>query len=176
MADKPEELDDDIQPPKRSPLVLILIITNVVVIGAAVAAFFIFGGSGGGGDGEANTNSGGSKNADPEEETADYAGNEPGPMVDMPPFVVNLSDTERAHYLKVAISLELRDEEASKRYEPRKTHARHAILMTLSSLSIEETRDIDDRERIRDRLQDDLEKVLGSRTVRNVLFTDFVTQ
>lgn len=164
MADNTEDQDLEIQP-KKSPLVLILVVVNVVVVGGAVAAFLLFGG---GGESTAE--------AQPAEDAPVASSEETGPMVDIPPFVVNLSDTDQAHYLKVAVALELRDEAAKVRYEPRKTHARHVILMTLSSLSIEETRDVDDRERLRDRLQDELEKVIGARTVRQVLFTDFVTQ
>lgn len=164
MADNNEEQDLE-EKPKKSPLVLILIIVNVVVIGGAVAAFLLLGG---GGTSTAE--------AQPAEEEPEESEDETGPMVDIPPFVVNLSDTERAHYLKVSVSVELRDEAAKTRYEPRKTHARHVILMTLSSLTLEETRDVDDRERLRERLQDDLEKVIGPRTIRQVLFTDFVTQ
>lgn len=164
MADNTEDQDLE-ETPKKSPLVLIIIIANVILVGGGVAAFVLFGG---GGESTAE--------AQPAEENPLESSDDTGPMVDIPPFVVNLSDTERAHYLKVSVALELRDEAAKVRYEPRKTHARHVILMTLSSLSIEETRDVDDRERLRDRLQDELEKVIGARTVRQVLFTDFVTQ
>lgn len=166
MADEVDDLDLD-EPKKKSPVVLILIITNVVVIGGAVTAFILFGGGGGSNEAEA---------AEGEEVVETSDSGEPGPMINMSPFVVNLSDEERAHYLKVAVSLELRDEAAKLRFEPRKTHARHAILMTLGALTLEETRDVDDRERLRERLQDELEKVVGPRTVREVLFTDFVTQ
>lgn len=166
MADNTEDQDQDLElAPKKSPLVLIIIIANVVLVGGGVAAFVLLGG---GGESTAE--------AQPAQEEPVESPGETGPIVDIPPFVVNLSDIERAHYLKVSLALELRDEAAKVRYEPRKTHARHVILMTLSSLSIEETRDVDDRERLRDRLQDELEKVLGARTVSQVLFTDFVTQ
>jgi flagellar protein FliL len=162
--------DLDLEVPKKKPLVLILIITNVVVIGGAVAAFLLFGGGGGGDEAQAAEEGG------EEPAASTTSSEEPGPMINLPPFVVNLSDEERAHYLKVAVSLELRDEAAKLRFEPRKTHARHAILMTLGALTLEETRDVDDRERLRGRLLSELEKVLGPRTVREVLFTDFVTQ
>lgn len=100
----------------------------------------------------------------------------PGPVIDLEPMVVNLSNTERTHYLKVSISVELTDEGAQQRYEPRKVQARHAVLMTLRSLTLAETQDVDEQERIRERLQEQLEKVIGPRTVRGVYFTDFVTQ
>ncbi len=101
---------------------------------------------------------------------------EPGPMVDLEPMVVNLSNTDRTHYLKVSISLELADNDALKRYEPRKVQARHNVLMTLRALTLAETQDVDEQERIRQRLQEQLEGVIGPRTVRGVYFTDFVTQ
>ncbi len=174
MADD-NDLDMDLdEQPKRSPLVMILVIVNVVVIGGAAAAFLLFGG---GGEDEEDDGEGGTSSGDStESQGSEASSEEPGPIVAMPPFVVNLSDEERAHYLKVAVSIELRDERAKLRYEPRKTHARHVVLMTLSSLTLEETRDVDDRERLRDRLHSQLEKVIGTRSVRSVFFTDFVTQ
>lgn len=165
------DLDTDLETPKKkSPLVLILIITNVLVVGGAVAAVLLLGGGGGGGTSEAHAA------AEEEQESESVDLGQPGPMIDLPPFVVNLSDEERSHYLKVAVSIEMRDEAAKAAFEPRKTHARHAILMTLGALTLEETRDVDDRERLRERLQDELDKVLGPRAVREVFFTDFVTQ
>lgn len=101
---------------------------------------------------------------------------EPGPIVDLEPMVVNLSNTERTHYLKVSISVELADAAAAALYEPRKVQARHSVLMTLRALTLAETQDVDEQERIRQRLQEQLENVIGPRTVRGVYFTDFVTQ
>lgn len=111
-----------------------------------------------------------------EEGAAAPAAGQPGPMVDLEPMVVNLSNTDRTHYLKVSISLELEDADALTRYEPRKVQARHSVLMTLRALTLAETQDVDEQERIRQRLLEGLEKVIGPRTVRAVYFTDFVTQ
>ena len=100
----------------------------------------------------------------------------PGPMVELEPMVVNLNSTDRAHYLKVSISLELTDEHAAKLYEPRKAQARHAVLTSLRALTLAETQDVDEQERIRGRLHEEIEKVIGPQTVQGVYFTDFVTQ
>ncbi len=117
-----------------------------------------------------------SQEASGSEETSSADPGGPGPMVDLEPMVVNLSNTDRSHYLKVSVSLELTDEAALQRYEPRKVQARHAVLMTLRSLTLAETQDVDEQERIRDRLRDELSQVVGSGTIKSVYFTDFVTQ
>lgn len=161
MADE-EELDDLEEKPKRSPLVLILIVVNVVVIGGAVAAVLLL--------------RGGGESDEAEEEEDVAAADEPGPIHHFDPFVVNLTDPGESHYLKVSVSVELMGESAKGRFEPRKTQARHAVLMTLSSLAVVDTRDVDSREQLRERLRDELEEVVGPRSVKSVYFTDFVTQ
>lgn len=166
MAPKNEEAEADVveAKPKRNMMVIVLVAVNVVVIGGAVAAVLLLRG-------------GGAPPAPAAAAEAEEAGSaEPGPMFHFDPFVVNLSDPGEAHYLKVSVSLELANEAASTRFEPRKTQARDAVLMTLSSLTVSETRDVDGREQLRQRLKERLDEVVGPRQVKSVYFTDFVTQ
>jgi flagellar FliL protein len=155
---------DELEQPKKSPVMLIAIVGAVVVVGGGAAFFLLSGGD------EATAETSGGDG----DETS--SGDMPGPIVELQPFVVNLIDTERARYLKVGVSLELRDEAAKVRYDARKIQARHVVLMTLSSLAYEETHDVDDRNRLRQRLHGQLEEVVGARNVKAVFFTDFVTQ
>lgn len=101
---------------------------------------------------------------------------EPGPVLALEPFVVNLQDTGSAHYLRVTIQLELDREESRPIVEARKIMVRDKFLATLSAKRLEELRSPEDRALLRDELLKVGQQQTTTRIVRAVYFTEFLTQ
>lgn len=101
---------------------------------------------------------------------------EPGPVLALDPFVVNLQDTGSAHYLRVTIQLELDREESRPIVEARKIMVRDKFLATLSAKRLEELRSPEDRALLREELLKVGQQLTTTRIVRAVYFTEFLTQ
>lgn len=99
----------------------------------------------------------------------------PGPTIALDPFLVSITEGQRAHVLKLTLAVELKHlakEEEFKAYVPR---IRDATLTYLRSLTFEEASNSDHLEQLRADIRDRL-KTIGATAVENVLITDFVTQ
>ncbi len=99
----------------------------------------------------------------------------PGPTVALEPFLVSISEGQRAHVLKLTLAVELKHlakEEEFKAYVPR---IRDATLTYLRSLTFEEAANSEHLEQLRSDIRERL-KSIGATAVENVLITDFVTQ
>lgn len=98
-----------------------------------------------------------------------------GPIVEMPPFVVNLDEPGTSRYLKVTLQLEMFPG-ADHALEKSKQLIRDTILSHLSGLHLKDTLGAEAKERIRGDLMAKLGKVIGVEKVRRMFFQDFVVQ
>lgn len=112
--------------------------------------------------------------ADKDEE--DSRSRKTGPMLKLDPFVVNLDEPRGSHYLRVAIELELKDEEVKTEVEERMVVLRDRFISALSSKRLSDLTRPQDKEALRDELLDLSREATGKRMIRGVYFTEFLTQ
>ena len=101
---------------------------------------------------------------------------EPGPVVELEPFLLNLADRDELRFLKVSIKLEL-DRPEEKTDFPKKVPAiRDALLVLLSSKESQLLRTVNGKRRIREEIMTRANGVMSKGKVSNVFFTDFIIQ
>jgi flagellar FliL protein len=98
-----------------------------------------------------------------------------GPVVELPPFVVNLDEPGTSRYLKITLQVELFPG-ADHALEKSKQLLRDTILSHLSGLHIKDTLGAEAKERIRTELMARITKMIGAEKVRRIFFQDFVVQ
>jgi len=121
MAD---ELELDVEEPKKSKLVLIIAIVGVVLLLGGGAAWFFLAGDGG--------------DSAEESEKIDVSKLPIHYLTLVPEFVVNFGPGSRVRYLQVDIQVATRDEAALKTIATYNPVIRNDILVLLSGLSFEE--------------------------------------
>ncbi len=134
--------------------------------GGGAAWFFI------GGDHEEEKQSG---SADEHAKADDHAG-EPGPVMELDPFLLNLADRDELRFLKVSIKLELDRPEATTDYQAKVPAIRDALLVLLSSKESQLLRTVNGKRRIREEIMARVNTVMSKGKVANVYFTDFIIQ
>lgn len=100
----------------------------------------------------------------------------PGPIFKMAPFVVNLDEPRGSHYLRIAVELEVRDEESKAQVEERLVILRDRFISALSAKRIADLTRPQDKDALREELLDLARDTMKSRAVRAVYFTEFLTQ
>ncbi len=144
-------------------LLIFLLLGLVLLVGAGVAAYFLLF----------------SRSAPPPEETkkeAQAPKSQIGPFLQLDPFVVNLSDPTGRRYLRVKIALELKDDQALSEANNRIPQINDAIIMVLSSKTVEEVLAPEGKSELRFEIMNKLNQLLGPGKVRGVYFTQFVVQ
>lgn len=136
----------------------------------------------GGGGGAAWFFMGGSheeeKKADGHDEHAkadDHAA-QPGPVMELDPFLLNLADRDELRFLKVSIKLELDRPEETTDYQAKVPAIRDALLVLLSSKESQILRTVNGKRRIREEIMARVNTVMSKGKVANVYFTDFIIQ
>ncbi len=141
---------------------LFLIIIGLVLLGGigGGAYFFLF-----------------AKSPPPEEE-APPKPKEPavGPFLQLDPFIVNLADPTGQRYLRVKITLEFYNNEVYNQANERIPQINDAIIMVLSSKTVEEVLSPEGKMELRMELLRKLNDLLGPHSVKNIYFTQFVVQ
>ena len=99
-----------------------------------------------------------------------------GPMYPLDKFIVNLSSDGGSRYLRASINLELSSEEFQAEVEKKKPLIRDIIIKILSSKSYEEISTIRGKERLKDEIVSELNKIFVDGRVENIFFTEFVIQ
>jgi len=94
----------------------------------------------------------------------------------MEPFVVNLSDPGGKRYLKTRIELEFRGEGFQDELEARMPQLRDAVILVLSSKTIDDVQGVDGKIALRNELILRINQVLKQKKIRNLYFTEFVVQ
>jgi flagellar FliL protein len=94
--------------------------------------------------------------------------------VAIPTFVVNLADPSGRRYLKLSMDLEVKG--GPEAVQGSMSKIRDALLMLLSSKTVEELAGIEGKITLRKEVGDRINQVLGKPVVLRVYFTDFVIQ
>jgi flagellar FliL protein len=145
----------DVQPKKRS-IVPILIAVNVVVLGG-IAAFVLLSGSG-----------------DKKDDEVDPVGK----IVELKPFVVNLNESRKAtRFLKVKLSLELKEDDVEEQLNKRKVIVRDRVIHYLRDLTVAQCRGSENMDIIRRDLKKTVNAALGQTdAIKAVYFSEIVDQ
>ncbi len=118
------------------------------------------------------------KSTPPPEEQQPQKPPEPevGPFLQLDPFIVNLADPTGHRYLRAKITLEFRDDEAYQKANERVPQINDAIIMVLSSKTVEEVLSPEGKMELRIELIRKLNELLGPNSIKNIFFTQFVVQ
>jgi len=98
-----------------------------------------------------------------------------GPIFDLDPFIVNLSDVE-PRFLKVTIKLELDGLPVKAEVSERIPQVRDALLILLSSKETQNLKPTAGKLQLRDEILQRINALLSTGQARNAYFTEFVVQ
>jgi len=101
---------------------------------------------------------------------------EPGPVVELDPFLLNLADRDEQRFLKVSIKLELDRPEEKTDYANKVPAIRDVLLVLLSSKESQLLRTVNGKRRIREEIMVRVNGVMSKGKIANVFFTDFIIQ
>ena len=101
---------------------------------------------------------------------------EPGPVMDLDPFLLNLADRDEPRFLKVSIKLELDRPEENTDFQTKVPAIRDALLVLLSSKESQLLRTVNGKRRIREEIMTRVNGVMNRGKISNVFFTDFIIQ
>ncbi len=99
-----------------------------------------------------------------------------GPLVPFDDIIVNLLDNQDTRYLKASLTLEMDGQAGADEVNARKAQVRDAILLLMSSKTINELRDLQGKLQLRADLMERINGFLQKGKVKNIYFTDFVVQ
>lgn len=162
------EEDDKGEAPVRAGAgkkMLLIVIAGVLLLGGGGgAAWYFMGGQE-------------EKPAEHDEHAKAETGHEePGPVMELEPFLLNLADREELRFLKVSIKLELDRPEEKTDYQHKIPAIRDALLVLLSSKESQLLRTVNGKRRVREEIMTRVNGVLSKGRVANVYFTDFIIQ
>ena len=101
---------------------------------------------------------------------------EPGPVMELDPFLLNLADRDEIRFLKVSIKLELDRPEEKTDFQNKVPAIRYALLVLLSSKESQLLRTVNGKRRIREEIMTRVNGVMSKGKISNVFFTDFIIQ
>ncbi len=101
---------------------------------------------------------------------------EPGPVMELDPFLLNLADRDEIRFLKVSIKLELDRPEEKTDFQNKVPAIRDALLVLLSSKESQLLRTVNGKRRIREEIMTRVNGVMNKGKISNVFFTDFIIQ
>jgi flagellar FliL protein len=102
--------------------------------------------------------------------------NAPPIFMEIEDITVNLADVEDSKFLRAKIKLEVRNEEAQARIEANMVKVMDLVITELSSKKFEEIRTPQGKYALKEDLTYRLNKLLGGKPIKNLYFTDFVSQ
>lgn len=123
----------------------------------------------------------------PDEETTTIGGEGPGAqgdgqmagykdLVSLPTFIVNLADPLGRRYLKLAIDVEVVDQQTARELADSEPKVRDAIILLLSSKTFEDLSTIENKIELKKEIVERLNQIVGAGKVLRVYFTDMVIQ
>lgn len=101
---------------------------------------------------------------------------EPGPVLPIDPFIVNLNEKDASRYLKATFEIEVADGEVAKVLEKQKRPVRDDILRYLSSLTVSDTQGEEGKAKIQQEVVKRLDAKLGPGKVKHLFFVEFMVQ
>lgn len=109
-------------------------------------------------------------------EGATGSGDEPGPLVGLDPFVVNLNDPVNTRYLRIGISLEIGSEKERDAVSKRLVPLRDEFIRHLSSQEPSQLLSRNDKDKLREALLVKAQTLVPRKAVRQIYFTEFMMQ
>lgn len=100
----------------------------------------------------------------------------PSIYMEIEDITVNLADVEESKFLRAKIKLEVRNEEAQARIEADMVKVMDLVITLLSSKRFDEIRTPQGKYALKEDLTYRLNKLLGGKPIKNLYFTDFVSQ
>uniref|UniRef100_A0A831XL54 Flagellar protein FliL n=1 Tax=Geobacter metallireducens TaxID=28232 RepID=A0A831XL54_GEOME len=164
--------------PKNKKM-LFIIIGAVAVVVIALAVVFMGGGKKEKKEGEAEAKveqkaEGGGHGAPAGKEGA--AAGAAANIFPMEPFIVNIYDGQELRYLRVKVEFETATADAKTEIEMRQAPLRDAILVLLTTKTLQDVQDLQGKNQLRDEIMVAVNKILPPGKVSRVYFTDFVVQ
>ncbi|XPV76379.1 MAG: flagellar basal body-associated FliL family protein [Desulfovibrio sp.] len=99
-----------------------------------------------------------------------------GLIVSLPPFLVNLADPLGRRYLKLALDVEVRDEQSKMDLEKKTPQIRDTMLLLLSSKTFEQLATLKDKIELKQDIVRRLNQIVGRNKVLRVYITEMVVQ
>ena len=99
-------------------------------------------------------------------------------VVELPPFIVNLADTEQARYLRMSVSLGVggEEEKSEKPDQLFMTRVRNAMLAVLSDKNSDEILSVEGKAKLRKELLEAAQAASDEPEVHAIYITDFIVQ
>ena len=150
-------------PPNRNALIIALVASNMIGL-FGLGGYLVY-----------STRAGAQAPA-ASAETEPTVAEEVGPLVEFASMVVNLHETTSDHYLKLTFQIELASEDVAPAAESHMTPYRDAVLMYLTSLSVEQVSGAEGASAVRERLLQLADETMGPHVVRHLYFTEYLVQ
>lgn len=96
-------------------------------------------------------------------------------MYPLEPFIVNIYDGQELRYLKVKVEFEM-NTAVKADLDSRLAAIRDAILVLLSSKTLQDVRDLQGKNQLKDEILASINKIITPAKIAKVYFTDFVVQ
>ncbi|MHB8231576.1 MAG: flagellar basal body-associated FliL family protein [bacterium] len=100
----------------------------------------------------------------------------PGPMINLKPFLTNLADKDKTSYIKVSISIELKQGSNPGTFKQLTPQIRNSIIMIMSSKTSREINTPQGILSLRHQIARSLNRILGDGTVTAVYFNNYLVQ
>ncbi len=115
------------------------------------------------------------KNEQPVPEAEDES-EAPPVMMDLDNITVNLADTDESRFLRAKIKLEVRGEEAKAKVSNNLPKINDLLITVLSGKTFAEIRTPEGKYALKEDLIYRINRLIGGKPVKNLYFTDFVSQ
>ncbi len=148
-------------------MMILAILVVLLLGGVGGAAWWLLGG----GHGDERRNGGREEQA-----MGDQRALEPGPVMELDPFLLNLADRDELRFLKVSIKLELDRPEEQTDFNAKIPAIRDSLLVLLSSKESQLLRSVNGKRRVREEIMARVNTVMSRGKITNVYFTDFIIQ
>jgi len=175
MADEEEKQEKETKKKKKSsggllPIINLVLLLLVLAVGGFIAWTLM--------QMEQHTTSN-AKTAQTEDTVipeADDNSNEPSILMDMDNITVNLADTDRSRFLRTKIKLAVRNDVAKAKIEENKAKINDLIITLLSSKKFSDIRTPQGKYALKQELIYRINRAVGGKPLKNIYFTDFVSQ
>lgn len=98
-----------------------------------------------------------------------------GQVIPLESFLVNLAGSKGRQLQKVNMEFEIQGEKTAEEIEKRKAQIRDIIIITLSSKSYDEVSTREGKDNLRNEIKDTVNNFLTTGKIKNVFFTEFIT-
>lgn len=100
----------------------------------------------------------------------------PPVLMDLENITVNLADTDQSRFLRTKIKLEVRNEEAQAKVKAHIVKVRDLVITHLMSKKFSEIRTPQGKYELKEDLIWRMNRAIGGKPIKNLYFTDFVSQ